>query len=141
MNPKFVRSGPSPLVRVVSLLLAMIVGCGGLFAVLVAAGIVPFPFSRKEAEKPKPKPDGIPVLLSARFIPAYTQITRDQVLDDKTGEFTVAYLRPEVASREGFLSFEKILGRVLKADKAGEVCRPASAPWCCRSSASAAFTG
>src|SRR5712691_7373542 len=117
-NP-YKRPGPSPVLRVLALALATIVGCGALFLMLLVSGVIELPFLRKaEAAKAKSKPEGTPVLISARFIPAYTQMTRDFVLDDKTGEFTVAHLRPEDVASQGFLTLDKIIGRVLKADKA-----------------------
>lgn len=117
-NP-YKRPGPLPALRGLALVLATVVGSGALFAMLVVSGVIELPFLRKaEAARQKPKPEGTPVLISARFIPAYTQMTRDFVLDDKTGEFTVAHLRPEDAASQGFLPLDKIIGRVLKTDKA-----------------------
>ena len=114
----FVRPGPSPLARVITLLVAMVVGGGGLVFVLAATGVVQLPWmARKDASAAKVEPKGVQVLLSARAIPAYTKITRDYIIDDKTGEYTYTYLPEEDARREGFQNFKQIYGRVLKADK------------------------
>jgi hypothetical protein len=120
MSPSpYQRQAPSPWLRVAVVFLTLIVGGVGLVVLLAAGGLVQFPFLRKPAVvvKAKPLPDGLPVLVSARAIPAYAKVTRDHVLDVRTGELSVVYVRPEDAAREGFLTFDKIVGRVLKGEK------------------------
>src|SRR5262249_33828142 len=59
-----------------------------------------------------------PVPLAVRPIPAYTKITREDLIDPKTGEPMLIYLTPEQVERRGVLtSFDQLIGRVLNRDK------------------------
>jgi hypothetical protein len=114
----YYRAGPSPQQRILFTVLAVIVGGAGCFAVLVATGVIDLPFLRRPVlAQPKPRPEGDPIPLSARTIPAYTELERGHVMNEKA-ELTVLHLPADQVQKHGLLPLEKILGRVLKAEKA-----------------------
>ncbi len=92
-------------------------GAFGSLVLLVAAGVVDLPFLHGKAPE-KARPQGVPIPLSARAIPAYTQVVRDHFMDAKTLDLVVAYFSPEDVEKNGFLTVDKVLGhRVLANDK------------------------
>src|SRR3954463_4004064 len=116
--PSYKRSGLSPLLQVLLALAVLSVGSVGSVVVLAITGVIELPFlPRPAVARPKPKPEGVPIPLSARPITAFTQVTREDVMDLKTLDLVVTYLPPESVARAGLLPVDKVLGRVLKADK------------------------
>ena len=108
---------PSPLPRIVLMLGMLAVGGAGSVVLLYAGGVVDLPFLHGKTPEAKARPQGVAVPLSARPIPAYTQVLRDHILDAKTLDLVVAYFSPEEVEKNGFLTVDKVIGRVLAADK------------------------
>jgi Flp pilus assembly protein CpaB len=89
--------------------------CGGVATVigLWAAG-VDFPFL-KQGPDTRGK---VPVPTNPRPIPAYTKITRDDLLVPETGQPRYMYLPPADVKQLGLIiDFSKIVGRVIDHDK------------------------
>lgn len=87
------------------------------FAWLVSAGHVSLPFL--EPERPTLPEGMIRVPASARVIPAYTRVTRDDLIDPRTGELFTVAVDAAVAEEVGLLrTLGEILGRVTDAEKA-----------------------
>ncbi|MBV9124231.1 MAG: hypothetical protein JO112_12810 [Planctomycetes bacterium] len=109
--------GFSPLKGLSFLLVALLVGAVTTVGTLAALGVVDLPFLKQVQAKPRPK--GVPVLLSARAIPAYSKVSREDFFDPKTGEPLVRYVSSEEVEKHGFMTdLSKILGRVLSHEKA-----------------------
>lgn len=118
LNARRPASLKSRLVTVV----VVVAGSAGVLAILAAVGVIDVPFLRKApvvAAKTKqpPPPGSVPVILAPRPIPAFTQVTRDHLLDVKTLDFVVMYLPAETVAKSGLLPFDKITGRVLAVPK------------------------
>src|SRR5439155_24415071 len=64
------------------------------------------------------KPEGVPIPLTVQPVPAFTQVTREHVMDPKTLDLVITYLPPQSVASTGLLTFDKIIGRVLKSEKA-----------------------
>ncbi len=62
-------------------------------------------------------PGFVPVLASGTIIPAYTKITRDHLLDPKTGKFAFVPVPEGEIPKEAILSPNEVMGRVLNHDK------------------------
>jgi hypothetical protein len=62
-------------------------------------------------------PGFVPVLASGVKIPAYTKITRDHLLDPKTGRFAFVAVPEGEVPKEAILSPNEVVGRVLNHDK------------------------
>ena len=91
---------------------------GGTF-LLHATGTIELPFLRKEEPEP-PKRDLsglIRVPRSARAIPAYEAVSRDDLWDPQQGSVSTVYLRPEDVSDQMITELGSIMGRVLKREK------------------------
>src|SRR5947209_8268548 len=96
--------------------LLVLVGLLGIGGTLLALSGVSF-FKRPASE---PSHEGMVALpVSAKPIPAYTQVTRDYLLDPATGTLKVVYVRPEEAGNTPGLitSVDRILYRVVNHDK------------------------
>ncbi|MBV9125611.1 MAG: hypothetical protein JO112_19855 [Planctomycetes bacterium] len=61
----------------------------------------------------------VPVPVSAKMIPAYTQVTRDYLLNPKTGILQVIYVPPQEVklNKDLVTTTDKIFGRVVNHDK------------------------
>ncbi len=115
MSPQpSIRNRPSVARRAAFGLAAVILGVAGTMAVLIRLGIMPLPWQPRVAAKPRPQ--GVPIPLAARLIPAFTLVTREHVMDAKTADFVVIYLPPEQVAAGGLLTIDKIVGRVLRKD-------------------------
>jgi hypothetical protein len=113
-----VRSRPSgvPLKTVVWLgCLLTPVAAVGAIGTLWFTGHIELPFLSRGERIP---PGTIPVPRSSRFIPAYTKITRDSIIDEQAN-VKYYYVKPQDAEKNKMLvDINQIFGRVLKHDKA-----------------------
>ncbi len=108
MSPQPVNRGrPSSARRVVFALTAVVLTVVGTVVVLKA------PWQAKAA---KPRPQGVPIPLAVKPIPAFSQVAREHLMDEKTMDFVLTYLSPEQVSRSGLLTYDKVVGRVLRKD-------------------------
>ncbi|MCI0455561.1 MAG: RcpC/CpaB family pilus assembly protein [Gemmataceae bacterium] len=99
------------------LMVALVVlGSLGTVAALVALGVVELPFLKERAQGPSYE-GLVAIPVSARAIPLHTRVTRDDLLDPKTGTLKVIRLRPDQVRPTMLLRLEEILGRVVKRDK------------------------
>ena len=60
----------------------------------------------------------IPIPICARTIPAYTTVTRDDLMDPKTTEWVLDWRRPEEVPKGVITDMSKIRGRVTAREKA-----------------------
>lgn len=97
---------------------------GGVAAIgtILLIGDVKLPFFNKTvAAKEKKAEDHtgkIPVPLLAKTIPAYTQVALESLWEVKTQKLKIAYLDPERAKENGFITrVDDIVGRVMARDK------------------------
>lgn len=85
----------------------------GAFATLAATGVIQLPWLKKKRSLEGLY--GYPI--TSRPVRAYSRVTRDDLLDPKTGELKVFYVPLQNANSSILVDLGKILGRVLKADK------------------------
>ena len=97
-------------------LVAVLIGGGGSVFSLAAFKVIDFSklFGRSRPAHPA---NWVAVPLSARPIPAYTAVTREYLLNPKTGELEVKWYPPEEARRLSELDITKVLGRVTAREK------------------------
>jgi Flp pilus assembly protein CpaB len=62
-------------------------------------------------------PGYVRIMASGSRIPAYTKITRDHLLDQKTGQWAYVPVREEAIPKEAILSPNDVMGRVLNHEK------------------------
>src|SRR5580692_1314265 len=62
-------------------------------------------------------PGHVPVLASWTKIPAYTKITRDHLIDPRTGKWAFVPVPESEIPKEAMLSTNEVIGRVLNHDK------------------------
>jgi len=109
-------SRPSLVGRAILWLGLLTVGVVGTVGVLWSMGKIELPFLSRAKAPFEPPPGTVPVLLSAKEIPAYTRITRDHLFD-VNGKPNLFYLPPEeVKHRELFTDINAILNRVTARD-------------------------
>ncbi len=114
MRPYTGNRGASPIAIVTMVVVTLIVGTGLTLVTLWVMG-VPLPFLTKA--EPPPRPDGVPIPLSGRAIPAYTKLNRDHFRNPKTNEHIVTYRPAEEIERVGIIVDEsKLVNRVLAHD-------------------------
>jgi Flp pilus assembly protein CpaB len=114
----YARSRPQRVSRwVVALLICLFVplAVAGAVGTLWAFGKVD-PTSWFSAHDQLP-PGYVPVLASGVKIPAYTKITRDHLLDPRTGKWAFVPVREAEIPKEAILSPNDVIGRVLNHDK------------------------
>jgi hypothetical protein len=95
---------------------AIVLGAAGTLGLLSAANV---DLGKLAFWRPKPvliPKDYVAVPVSARPIPAYTMVNRDYLIDLKTGEYALMWVKPEVA-QEVLRKPSEIRGRVLKHEK------------------------
>lgn len=117
MRSPEVRRGPSMIATMTMIVVAVFVVGGLTLGSLWALGIIG-PKENPQAEAPaKKKPEGTPIPLTGRAIPAYTQITREHFLNPKTGEEVITYRSEDAVKKAKILTkLSDILGRVLIHD-------------------------
>ena len=118
MRPIKPNTRRQPLWRTVLLVLgAIIIGGGGTVAAL--AGLKVIDPAKLAFWKSKPViPAGwIGIPLSARSIPAYTEVTRDDVMNRKTAELELKWVSPNSVPKGIITDLSKILGRVTAHEK------------------------
>jgi hypothetical protein len=101
------------------ILLTLFFGGVATIGSLWALGIVD-PLALWRPKAPSRPPSGIPVLVSGRAIPAYTRITREHLVDPKTGDLAIRYLSPKTIEEKELIpanKIDQIIGRVLNRDK------------------------
>lgn len=108
-----------PLWRTVLLVLAATaVGVAGTVAGLAALKVID-PAKLAFWNSKDTIPAGwIPIPICARPIPAYTTVTRDYLIDPKTGRWLVDYRPPEAVPKSAITDISKIRGRVTAREKA-----------------------
>jgi Flp pilus assembly protein CpaB len=92
---------------------AIVVAVVGTVATLVALGHMQLPFWRRTVDHT----GMVRVPIRIRPIPAYTMITRDYLMDPKTGELAGAWYLPERVPKGVITDLTKILGRVTNRQK------------------------
>jgi hypothetical protein len=109
------RRTSSPVLVVFLTLLLIVVGGGGTVAALAALGIVELPFMRPR----EPSRVGqVKVPLSARLIPAYKLIRRDDLINPETGTWVETWVNEkDIAPHKIVVDPGKIIGRVMTYDK------------------------
>jgi Flp pilus assembly protein CpaB len=98
-------------------ILAIAVGGAGTVAALAYSGVIDpakLAFWRSKEGHPA---DWIAIPVSARPIPAYTTISRDYLIDLKTGTWAVDWVPPENVPKGAITKLRKIYGRVTARDK------------------------
>ncbi|MFN4259633.1 MAG: hypothetical protein ACK4RK_10060 [Gemmataceae bacterium] len=112
------RRGMSPWMLFALLGGTVLFGGIGTVATLAAFGVIELPFLNQQARASRPQ-SGVPVVMSSRPIPAYTQISREHFLNPRTGDPVLAYLSEEIIAEKGIIrDIGQLQGRVLKKDKA-----------------------
>jgi Flp pilus assembly protein CpaB len=98
----------------------LVVGVMGTIGGLRAAGVINWPFPKQQPGRTPLNTEGlIAVPVSVRDIPIYAKVTREDLLDPKTGELRIVHLSPEKVRAAGVKTqLEDILGHVVKRDKA-----------------------
>jgi Flp pilus assembly protein CpaB len=84
--------------------------------VLWATGVIN-PREMLGLSSPPPRAGMVPVPISARAIPAYTQVTRDHIWNPQMGELSVVYLHPSQIGPTMIRNIGELVGRVLKYEK------------------------
>jgi len=64
-----------------------------------------------------PRPGQVAVILAPRDLPAYTRLTRDELVDPSTGTFRTVYLDAEQIPEGMLRTVDALFGRVLKGPK------------------------
>lgn len=97
----------------------LVMGLVGGALLLHATGAVKLPFLAAKAEEPaKPDLSGlVRVPRSARMIPAYAAVVREDLWDAQQGTVSAVYLRPEDVTEDMITDLGSVLGRVLKREK------------------------
>lgn len=97
----------------------LVMGIVGGALLLHATGAVQLPFlAARAAEPAKPDLSGlVRVPRSARTIPAYAAVLREDLWDAQQGTVSAVYLRPEDVTEEMITDLGSVLGRVLKREK------------------------
>ena len=108
-----------PLWRTVLLAVLAIVGGGAVTVALLGAtkkmDLGSLAFWR---EKAKPVPDGyVPIYVNVRPIPAHTIVSRDHLIDPKTGTWAVVWVDPREVPKDAIKDMRKIYNRVTARDK------------------------
>ncbi|MGO8746619.1 MAG: hypothetical protein ACLQNE_11580 [Thermoguttaceae bacterium] len=107
-----------PLWRTVLLAaLAITVGGAGTIAVLAGLKVIDpakLAFWRNKATHPA---GWVGIPLSARLIPAYTEVTRDYLMNLKTGALELKWVAPDAIPKGIVADLSKILGRVTAHEK------------------------
>ena len=118
MRPIQPNTHRRPLWRTVLLcLVAIVIGGAGTVATLVGLKVIDpaaLAFWRTKEAHP---PGWIPVPLSGRLIPAYTEVTRDHLMNPKTGARTEFWEPPKGVPKGVITDWSKIVGRVTKREK------------------------
>lgn len=120
--------GPAWLMTLVVIAGVVLVGSVVAVAYVASGGEIPIPFSnppryfslkKKEVEKPWTPPVGkISVPSAGRNIPAYSEISRDDLLNPKDQVWTVTYLDQSTIDERGVITDRgDLVGRVLKSEK------------------------
>jgi Flp pilus assembly protein CpaB len=127
MSPVVARRRPGVLAGLGFGLLLLVV-LAGAAGTAWALGWVKLPGTEAAVvegpERQQGPPGTQPVPVSARAIPAYTRLTRDDILDAKTLQVRVAWLDPARLPPDVVLEVPKILGRVVgEAKSSGYVFR------------------
>jgi Flp pilus assembly protein CpaB len=114
----YARSRSQGLSRwVVTLLVCLLVpltSAGAVGALWAFGKVDPLSWFSSHDQLP---PGYVPVLASGVKIPAYTKITRDHLLDPKTGRWAFVPVREVDIPKEAILSPNDVIGRVLNHDK------------------------
>ncbi|GJM20491.1 MAG: hypothetical protein DHS20C15_04060 [Planctomycetota bacterium] len=107
------------------LLCVVVLGVGAAFLLLALGNTLTIPWfngplvlalGERTEEGPPPGRVGVPI--SARGLPAYHQLTRDDLWNPQAQRLAVAYLTPEQVERTGALTeLRDVIGRVLDHDK------------------------
>ncbi len=107
--------GSSRWVVVVLVCLFLPLAAAGTVGTLWAFGKVdPIAWFSRRDQLP---PGFVPVLASGMKIPAYTKITRDHLIDPKTGRFAFVPVPEGEIPKEAILSPNEVIGRVLNHNK------------------------
>jgi hypothetical protein len=122
MRPIKPNARRRPLWRTVLLgVLSIVIGGAGTVAVLASLNVIDpakLAFWRSKATETAAIPaDWIPVPLSARPIPAYTMVTRDYLMDTKSGQWALAWRAPDAVPKGAITTPSKIRGRVTAREK------------------------
>ncbi len=109
------RRSTSPVLVIFFTLLLIVVGGAGTVAALAAMGLVDLPFLRPR----EPSRVGmVKVPLSARLIPAYKLIRRDDLINPETGTWIETWAaEKDIATHKIVADPAKIIGRVINYDK------------------------
>jgi len=108
----------SPVGRMLMVPAVLFLGVGVTIGGLWAAGGIDLSALGLNGEPVDPHPGKTAVPLSAREIPAYAKITRDDLLNPQTFAPTYVYMDPEaVEQRKALTQLSDILGHVMAHDK------------------------
>jgi Flp pilus assembly protein CpaB len=109
------RRKNSPVLVVALTLMLIVVGAAATVATLAALGLVDLPFLRSR----EPSRVGmVKVALSARLIPAYKLIRRDDLIDPATGTWIESWVsEKDIVPHKIVADPTKIIGRVMTYDK------------------------
>ncbi len=102
--------------RTVLLALGAIV-IGGAGTVAALAGLKVIDLAKLWGTKPDHPANYIAIPLSARSIPAYTEVTRDYLMNPKTGQWVLVWRAPEAIPKDVITDLAKIRGRVTAREK------------------------
>ena len=103
-------------------LVAITVGGGGTVGALVGLKVVDparLAFWRARAGYPA---DWVAIPVAGRPIPAYSKVTREFLIDPKTGQLATLYVPPSIVPKNAILKLSGILGRVVARQKTEQFC-------------------
>ena len=93
---------------------AIVIGGAGTVAALAGLKVIDL---AKLWRKPDHPANYVAIPLSARPIPAYTEVTREYLMNVKTGEWVLAWRAPEAVPKDVITNLAKIRGRVTAREK------------------------
>ncbi len=111
------RGGRSPWATALMAVLGIAMGGALTFGALWATGLVELPGQQAGRAAAGPPPGFIPVPVAARPIPAYTRVSREDLMNPTTGEWLVRYMDPENLPPNVITAIGQVRGRVTARDK------------------------
>ena len=102
---------------------AIVIGGAATVGLLAATNVVPL--AKLEFWRPQAAPiprDWIAVPVPVRAIPAYSMVTKDYLINPKTGSWEMIWSPPKLVPKDAILDLAKIRGRVIAHEKVPFTC-------------------